>query len=142
MSIVLETAEGKSLEMPQKDLQLSGTIVKLLQDLDGSEPLPVPCVDFDTLKRVAAWCSHYSDYPQHGRLPAEALPTEVPVQQASQRLDEWDQAFFPQDPTQLLKLIEAADYLDIPGLVDRTAERIAEQMRGKSAEEMRALFTK
>jgi len=53
---------------------------------------------------------------------------------------DWDEQFVVMDDYVLFNLILAANYLDIKGLLDLTCKKVADEIRGKTPEEIRTRF--
>ncbi|VDP56534.1 unnamed protein product [Heligmosomoides polygyrus] len=58
----------------------------------------------------------------------------------SQRLQDFTNEFFKVEDPMIFELIMAANYLDIPGLLDDGCRKIASMMKGKTPEEIRNMF--
>ena len=55
-------------------------------------------------------------------------------------VDEWDYNFINLNIETIFKIMEAANYLDIPWLMDLTAAKIASMIRGKNSKEIREIL--
>ncbi|XP_010501534.2 PREDICTED: SKP1-like protein 4 [Camelina sativa] len=66
--------------------------------------------------------------------------TSIPQNLENDELKNWDTEFVKVDQPTLFDLILAANYLNISGLLDLTCQAVADQMKGKTPDEMRAHF--
>ena len=93
-----------------------------IEDLDENEIVPLPNVNAAILKKIIAWCTHYK------------------IDESDLSSSEWDLEYLKIDDGTLFELILAANYLDISQLLDVCCKQVANMIKGKSAEEIRARF--
>ncbi|GMT26974.1 hypothetical protein PFISCL1PPCAC_18271, partial [Pristionchus fissidentatus] len=139
--IKLTSSDEKTFEVERNVLRLSGTINTMLTDLNMDEedqtvitPIPVPNVTSDILDLVLQWCEHHKD---------DSIPTEDEEREHhNDPIPEWDQTFLKVtiDKQIIFHLILASNYLDIKGLLDVACKAIANMIKGKTVEEIRATF--
>src|SRR5438046_2705405 len=83
--------------------------------------------------KVIEWAQHHKD--DHALLE-EALRSQRPDD-----MSQWDQDFLLQVTYgTLFELIQAANYLDMKGLLDVTCTTVANRIKGKTPEEIRKTF--
>lgn len=140
--ITLTASDGEAFQVERDVIRLSTTIDTMLQDLgmtgeggeiELNEPVPLPNVTGNILKKVIQWCTYHKDDP--------APPEDS--DQKEKRTDDipsWDVEFLKVDQGTLFELILAANYLDIKGLLDVTCKTVANMIKGKSPEEIRRTF--
>merc|ERR1711993_115007 len=87
---------------------------------DENEIVPLPNVNAAILKKIIAWCTHYKNDQSES--------------------SEWDLEYLKINDGTLFELILAANYLDISQLLDVCCKQVANMIKGKSAEEIRARF--
>lgn len=108
---------------------------KLLADfvvLNQREPIPLKNVTSEIFKKVIEWCEyHAEDIPK---------PPDNVEEKRTDDIGEWDVEFLKVDKGTLFELVLAATYLDIKGLFNVTCKSIANSIKGKSPEEIRAVF--
>ena len=144
----VSTREGKVHNVPVQIAICSRVISTLLQDLaplsssDSDQTQQSPIIPLSTLDaidfaHVLEWCRYYVEKDRRHEFCVQAHPA----------LSDWERAFFHRLSTtsnhhhdNLFQLIMAANFLDIPELLDRGCKYVAELARGKSAAEMRDLF--
>ena len=104
-------------------------------DDDDSETIPLHNVDAATLTKVISWCDHHKEdlQPQSG--------SEDNLDQLVDDIPEWDADFLQVDQSTLFKLILAANYLDIKGLLEYTCKTVANMIKSKSTEEIKRIFS-
>nr|CCC95239.1 unnamed protein product [Trypanosoma congolense IL3000]CCC95241.1 unnamed protein product [Trypanosoma congolense IL3000] len=122
---------------------MSGLVKDMLEDQGDSEPIiPIPNVSARTLKLVIDYMEHHYNN--------RADPIEKPLKSSIDKIiSEWDHKFLytnlvkDNDEKQhevLIDVIMAANFLNVRDLLDLTCACVANMIRGKSAEEIRALF--
>lgn len=123
--------------------RMSGLIKDLLEDQpEGEAVIPVPNVSGRTLRYVLEYIEHHHNN--------RAEPIEKPLKT---RIDDvisaWDKAFLFTDLVKnhdekqhetLIDVIMAANFLNIKDLLDLTCACVASMLKGKSPEQIRALF--
>ena len=120
MSIIkLQSSEGEIFPIDVEIAKKSNFIRTMLSDLGEEATVPLPNVTTDILKKVIEWCIVHKDDPE---------PDEDSVEYWERRTDKitgWDVDFFKIDQATLFELIQAANYLDIKGLVDEACKEVA-----------------
>lgn len=104
----------------------SVTIKNMVEDTGMDICVPVPMVESKTLVKVIEYlkCHHKAD---------EETMSEGERQQ-------WDKDFVKVDDATLFNLILASNYLDIKPLLDLTCRAVADEIKGKTPEEIRLRF--
>jgi len=131
----ITTSDGQEMNISRNIAVMSSTIKNMLEDLDEDDdnapPIPLPSVDGKTLALIVRFCQHERDEPAK----TDSENSEKPP------LSEWDIAFFKDmERQQLFEIILAANYLDIPILLDAACGRIADMIKAKTPEEIRQIF--
>lgn len=111
-----------------------------LDDIDDAdeEALEVPLknVKTEVLRKIIEYCTCHVD------TPPKAIPTPLP--EAARTLDgivsDWDSQFVRVKQSFLFDLMLAADYMQLPSLVQLTCAKVAVTIKHKSDEELRACF--
>lgn len=117
----------------------SQTIKTMVDDLnigddDTDEEIPVSKVTAAILKKVIEWAQHHKDDN------LAAADEEDTRERRTDDIPQWDQEFLKVDQGTLFELIQAANFLDIKGLLDVTCKTVANMIKGKSPEEIRKTF--
>ncbi|KAJ2313864.1 hypothetical protein H4S02_007498 [Coemansia sp. RSA 2611] len=143
--IKLASADGAIIPVEQDIIEQSGTIRNILSDIGSSDtPIPVPNVSGPILTKVIDYCRHHRNDPSR-RQPREPVydetdSSETAIQRAISQMDDFDEEFCRVDQGTLFDLILAANFLDIQPLIDLVGFTVANKMKGKTVEEMRATF--
>ena len=127
--------EGEEFFLDVKSLELS----KFLKDFNNDFPdkdIPLNEVDSKSLKKIIEYLKHYTD-----EKPKE-IPKPLSSGDLKPVLSEFDYNFitsvsFPD----CVPLVNAANYLDIPGLCDLVCARLASEMLNCEVEEAREKFS-
>lgn len=123
----LQTKDQEICEVPASVVSMLKLVTTMLEDLnlhDDDTPIPIPNVTSAVLKKVITWCeAHKAGNGEN-----------------SQRLQDFTNEFFKVEDPMIFELIMAANYLDIPGLLDDGCRKIASMMKGKTPEEIRNMF--
>ncbi|XP_065193475.1 S-phase kinase-associated protein 1-like [Sycon ciliatum] len=133
----LVSNDGEVFDVEVKVACQSKVLKAMLQDTgdiaDDDEPVPLPPVNGATLRKVIEWCTHYQN---------ENLVEGEDLLDENERIniDSWDEEFLKVDQGILVELINAANYLDIKGLLDAAVKTVANMIKGKTTEEIRKTF--
>ncbi|KAI5121457.1 hypothetical protein M0805_009565 [Coniferiporia weirii] len=134
--VVLRTVDNVDFVVERTVVRLSVLLNNMLEDLgETDQPIPVPNVSGDVMKKVLEWCEHHRNDP----LPAEDSSADESRKRTTD-ISEWDQKFINVDQEMLFEIILAANYLDIKPLLDVGCKTVANMIKGKSPEEIRKLF--
>lgn len=115
--------------------KLSKVVEATVDEDDGEDhEIPLPNVKSAVLAKVIEYCEHY---------PTEEMtPITTPLK--SSKLEDLVQPFYADyvkvDTTVLFELVTAANFMDIQPLVDLTCLAVSIAIKGRTAEELRALF--
>uniref|UniRef100_A0A915ED00 Skp1-related protein n=1 Tax=Ditylenchus dipsaci TaxID=166011 RepID=A0A915ED00_9BILA len=144
IKIQLKANDSEIFEVECNVIRLSSTLNDILNirdlklDAGGSDMLSEPTeldkVDGPTLGKVIEWCKYHVNDP---------LQTVKNTEMDEPRTDDipaWDVEFLKGDQGMLFKLILAADYLGVRGLLDSTCKTVANMIKGKKPEEIRYMF--
>lgn len=135
--IKLKSSDNDVFDVDVEVAKASMTIKTMIDELglnDEAEEVPLPNVNSAILRKVIEWAEHHKDDP---------APTAEDEETRDRRTDDipdWDQKFLTVDQGTLFELIQAANYLDIKGLLDVTCKTVANMIKGKSPEEIRKTF--
>uniref|UniRef100_A0A7I4XY69 Skp1-related protein n=1 Tax=Haemonchus contortus TaxID=6289 RepID=A0A7I4XY69_HAECO len=123
----VQTKEQEICEVPASIIGMSKLVTTMLEDLnlqDDDAPIPIPNVTAPVFKKVLAWCEKQKTHEKEGK----------------QLFETWSEEFFKVEYPLLFEIIMAANYLDIPKLLDDGCRKIALMMKGKTPEEIRTMF--
>mgnify|MGYP001996946676 CR=1 FL=1 len=145
-TIVLQSndATPEEFAVEREAAKMSGLIKDMLDDQsEGDETvIPVPNVNGRTLKYVVQYIEHHHNQ--------RSEPLEKPLRgKIEDVVSEWDKAFLFTDLVKdhdekqhelLIDVIMAANFLNVKELLDLTCACVASMIKGKSTEQIRALF--
>ncbi len=130
----LISSDGQKIPIDRKSAEKSGIIKDMMQDFESSNEIPISDVRGDILKKVVEYLTHYAEI-----LPRE-LPKPLPSADLREVTDEWDVNFLDTNNDTVFDIINAANFMSIKPLLDLACAKIAVQMKGKTAQEIRDLF--
>lgn len=135
--ITLLASDGEKFTVPFKVARLSRMIREAIgEDDEIEDEFPIPKVNSLTLKLVVEYCTKYAETPMDSidtPLKGETIEEIVtPKWYAS-----WCKNM---DRETVFNLVAAANYLDIKPLLDLTCLGVAVAIKGKSVDELRAIF--
>jgi S-phase kinase-associated protein 1 len=144
--IVLQSNDARPVEYKvlREAAKMSGLIKDMLEDqAEGDQTIiPVPNVTGRTLKYVVEYMEHHhNNRPETIEKPLKGKIDDV--------ISEWDKAFLFTDLVKdhdekqhelLIDVIMAANFLNVKDLLDLTCATVASMIKGKTPEQIRALF--
>jgi len=126
--IKLRTKDEEIFEVEKHIAEMSTTLEYIIEDTDEGEEMiiPVPTITSNTLTTVIRYCKYHFDSEQKS---LSAVETQT-----------WDHNYMKMDDQHIFELILAANYLDIKSLLDLTCKTVANEIKGKTTEEIRVRF--
>ncbi|XP_042492571.1 SKP1-like protein 1B [Macadamia integrifolia] len=156
---VLRTCDGETFEIDESVAYVSETIKNMIEDGFGHDLIPLPNVSSKILLKVIEYCrKHVSNFESSKKTSngdekdkdndswkkeKEAVPeVEKDAEEKArvEELKEWETTFIDIDQQVLFDLLQAANYLNIKGLLVMAAEKAASMIRGKTPEQIRETF--
>jgi len=135
INLVLTSADNQKIQIDFKSAERSHLLRGLLADYEDNKEIPLPDVKYNILKKVVEYLTYYKD-----KEPAQ-IPKPLPSANLNEFTNEWDVNFINSiELDGVFDLINAANYMDINSLLDLACAKIASLMKGKSAQEIRAMF--
>ncbi|KAK3220377.1 hypothetical protein Dsin_014347 [Dipteronia sinensis] len=126
--LTLQSEDGEVFEVKETIAMQSVTIKGMVDDDCVSSTIPVCNVTGQTLAMVIEWWNKH----------------EIGAVSDDKELKEWECQFVTIDGKSsrdnVYDLLMAANYLNIPTLLDRCTSAVAEAIKGKSTEEIREFF--
>lgn len=134
-NLELTSSDKMKFELNSKAGERSGLLKNLISDYEESKDIPLPDIKGEILKKIVDYLTHYKD------IEPKEIPKPLPTANLGEFLDEWDISFINGiELEKVFDLINAANYMDIKPLLDLSCAKIASLMKGKTAEEIRAMF--
>lgn len=81
---------------------------------ESDNPIPLPNVSSNVLKKVLEWCEHHKKDPEPPTTTSDDLDDS---RKKTTEISDWDQKFIQVDQEMLFEIILAANYLDIKPLL-------------------------
>jgi len=96
---------------------------------DSSIPIPIQNVKGNTLAKIIEWVTYHKEHPDPPVCDADKYRID--------NISDWDTAFMNVDMGMLVNLAQAANYLDIRGLLELCCKTIANMIKGSTPEEVK-----
>ena len=138
--VKLKTSDNIIKEVDSNILMKSKLLDNLLKDFNEEELFSLPDVDSKYLELVIKYLEHYKDFE-----PKE-IPKPFPERTDEEFMkgilnDQWTYDYLTnQTLEELINLVNAADYLQIEGLINIIAAKLAHEMCNCEVEEARKKF--
>ncbi len=134
-TVTLLSNDDKSFEISQEAIDVSVTIKELIEDIgDLDAPIPLPNVSGETLARVVEYCNY------HYAISVSKEDETAVATETAKEIELWDEQFCKMELQSLFQLILAANYLEIPSLLDVTCKTVANMINGKTPDQIRETF--
>lgn len=128
-TIKIVSMDAETFEVDLGVAKKSVMLQNMIDDIDVStDVIPLPNVSSKILAKIIEFCKYHTD--------ASADPETYTVNV----IKTWQTEFITVDQQTLFDLMLAANYLDIKSLLDLTCQTVAGLIKGKSPEELRAIF--
>ena len=129
------SSDGKIFEIKENCLKRSGFFNELKDILNLNEEIPLARADSKNLCLIIEYLNHYENEE-----PRE-IPKPLPGPDLKPVLSEWDYNFImPLTLEETIDLVNTANYLNIPELVNLASARLAYEMINCTIEEAREKF--
>lgn len=129
MTIKLISSDNKIFNVSKEIICKSGLIKNIIDDLSHGIDIEIPLkqVKSDILEKALEYCIHYKD-------------TKFIENKDLCNIDEWDKSYINVDQKTLNDIILAANFMNIPDLLELGCKTIANQLKNKSLDEIRDFF--
>ena len=135
INLTLVSSDNQKFQLDSKTAERSKLLVGLLGDYEENTDIPLPDIKSNILEKVIAYLTYYKE-----KSPKE-IPKPLPSANLADVVDQWDIDFINSiELNNVFDMINAANYMDISSLLDLSCAKIASVMKGKTAEEIRAMF--
>ncbi|KAJ3402886.1 hypothetical protein HDU80_004665 [Chytriomyces hyalinus] len=131
----ITSSDSQEFSVPQDIACQSQLIKNMIEDVGDADeqPIPLPNVAGAILQKVIEYATMHKDDPPSAP-ETEAKPS------TSEDIEDRDKQFLTVDQGTLFEIILAANYLDMKSLLDVGCKTVANMIKGKTVEEVRALF--
>mmetsp|Transcript_13043 Transcript_13043/g.40180 ORF Transcript_13043/g.40180 Transcript_13043/m.40180 type:complete len:160 (+) Transcript_13043:152-631(+) len=125
--IKLESKDGEVFKVERGVATMSTVIANILQDVPENEDrIPIKEVDAKILAKVIEYCRYHYELRN--------------TDQSHDEIQNWNKEFIKVDIPTLFKIIMAANFMDIKGLLDLGCFTVASKIRDRTPEEIRDVF--
>nr|CAD1841821.1 unnamed protein product [Ananas comosus var. bracteatus] len=139
--------DGVVVEVPEAVAIQSVVIKHVVEDVGVEDPIPTPNVVGDVLSKVFEYCTKHAEFDATTAAAAavKSGPNDEPAAAAAaaaamEKMENWDRQFINLPLDTLHDVLNAADYLEIQGLLDLCLDKVASAITQKTAEEIRRDF--
>ncbi|KAI6701043.1 hypothetical protein NL676_015367 [Syzygium grande] len=121
--ITLKSSDGETFEIEEIAAVQSKTLENMIDENCASTPVPLPNITGKILAKVVEYCT------KHAEDGADA-----------ESLRAWDAEFVSVDHPTLFDYILAANFLEIPTLLNLACQSVADMIKGKTPDEIHKIF--
>lgn len=139
-NIKLQSSDGEIFDVEMEIVNMSKTLKTMFEDLGSNddEIVSLRKIRSDILKKVLEWAHQHRNDPLPTETDDDEKMNEFPL--PSDDIDDWDAEFMNVCHATRFELINAANFLNIKGLLDLACKAVANTIKGKSVEEIREVF--
>jgi S-phase kinase-associated protein 1 len=127
--MILEARDEQTCELPYEHAKLS----RLLEDFEDDDTVPLPNATGTQLNVVARFCAAFQEAPPK-------LPRPLPDEPFADIAGDAYADMLDLEAADLFGLLDVSKYLVMPDLTELMYAKLAHHMKGKSVEELRAMF--
>ncbi|XP_043705128.1 SKP1-like protein 1A [Telopea speciosissima] len=160
--VFLKSSDGETFEVDESVVCVSEILKNMIEDGCVDDTITLPNVRSRILPKVIEYCKKQvttdngsskkkmkttincdGDGDEKGKkaLPWEDDGVDFGKRKAEvEELKKWEAEYLDIDQQVLYELMTAANYLDIKGLLDMTAEKVASMIRERTPEQIREVF--
>lgn len=125
------------VQVTRKAACMSELIKSMLADDDDVDEVPeIPLLEVprEVLELVVAFIN------KHCNDPMRTIPKPIPTSDIKQLVSEWDAEFIDLEQEKLYRVILAANYLDIPSLLDLGITKFCCMIKDKNLDEIKQML--
>ncbi|KAF5748650.1 SKP1-like protein 1A isoform X5 [Tripterygium wilfordii] len=126
--IRLISSDGETFEVDETVAEEAQTIKHMIEDGVSEGGIPTPNVTSKILAKVIEYCKK--------QLESKSADGRV----SNDELRAWNTEFMKVDLCTHFDLMQAANYLNVKGLLELTCQTVADMIKGKTPEEIRKNF--
>lgn len=140
----VECSDGVQLEVPAKYVRrFSQTLNDLLEDVSGDSNMAIPIpIKSTTMELVINYMNYIYNNPREVVEEEDEDLREIAALEKTPEyvLDDWEKKFVNISKKDLFQLFEQANFLNFKELLELCAQHIANEIKGKTAAQMREYF--
>ncbi|KAK1286810.1 SKP1-like protein 4 [Acorus calamus] len=133
-TVTLRSCDGVEITVGVEAAAMCRVLSDIMEDVNGDEPVPIMNVNARCLKKVMDYCN------KHVAVAAAAVTDGDDRKAVEEGMKKWEKKYISVSTNDLFRIIMAANYLNIKGLVDLATQQIADLIKGKRTEEIREFF--
>ncbi|CAA7037862.1 unnamed protein product [Microthlaspi erraticum] len=133
VTVTLMSSDNEMFDVDEAVAREFQIVAHMMEDGCADKPIPLENVTGNILAQVIEYCTRHVE-------AGSAEGNEEAQTKLQEKLKEQDAEFVKQEPAELFKLVLAANYLNVKGLLDLTCQTIADHIKDKSPEEIREIF--
>uniref|UniRef100_A0A0E0LZ46 SKP1-like protein n=1 Tax=Oryza punctata TaxID=4537 RepID=A0A0E0LZ46_ORYPU len=122
--ILLISSDGEKFELPEAAAILSKTLGNMIEDDCATDGIPLVNVASNILAKVVEYCNKHAATEAGGE----------------EELRKFDAEFVNIDKNKLFELIMAANFLNVPCLLELTCQHAADLIKDMMPEQVREIF--
>jgi len=135
MVIKLKAKGGDIYEIDAKSAASSKLITTALEDKDGiGDYIELKYIESAIVEKVVEFLAY------HSTVPPKDIPKPLPTPDIAAHVGEWDAKFADVDQDTMFQVLLAANFMDIPPLLNLMCAKVASLMKEKTPEEIRKVF--
>jgi len=146
MKLTFKLNDGTTIDVPKKYLYMMKTISDMLSDMDNETfmdeiPITSDNITHQTMVEILTYClQYYENGP--GSAEEKLFYENYDLNQTMAPDSQWDKDFFSKfSLKELERVMNAANFLNMPGFVERSCKYLGEtHINGKTPEQMREMF--
>ncbi|KAM0935477.1 putative S-phase kinase-associated protein [Dioscorea sansibarensis] len=145
--VTLRSKDKKEFRVNQRAAAQSKLLKSLIDEgcCWSDQPIPILIVSGRVLQSVITYCEKHAKLLPLSQEDAHMVRKRKEDEDEEELLKIWDFDFVKkmveeEDIEFIGSVLHAADYLEIEGLLDLTVTTVADMIRGKTAEQMRAIL--
>ncbi|KFK33484.1 hypothetical protein AALP_AA5G019200 [Arabis alpina] len=132
--IVLTSSDGASFEVDEAVAREFQIVAHMIDDDCAGNAIPLANLTGDILSKAIEYCKKHVE---EGGAKVEGEENE----EAKKNLQTWDEEFMKNlEMSFIFRLILAANYLNIKGLLELTCQTVADHIKDMQPEEIRKVF--
>ncbi len=150
-SVKVQTSDNVVFELPIEVAKKSITLSNMLDDIEviSENAIPLPNIDGKTMNTVVDFIKLDTVVLHKKKELTEEEKNQRDEEKPKEGFQDWEQTFIDSyfkngdgsiNQEILFKTILAANYLDIKQLLDLTCKSVANQIKGKTPDEIRSTF--
>ena len=135
-TVRLVTKEGTHVDLDKALAVKCGLFKTMLEDAPDGEELPVPSVSAEIMNIVIEYLRHISE----ASYVKPNIERPVKSNNFTELVPAWEASFVDKPYPVLWDMVSAGVFLDMKDFYELAAAKLASIIKGKTAEEIRALF--